>query len=157
MNFIFGKYLSDSWEMLSYPELLDFGVIVFRNYDTATIEAVSVTMNDLKIVYPMNKNNNIIGKYMTDRMVENDDKILQATGTNIETLKALAVLNNSPRLFDGGFTLSNVVVYNQLQDKGNFSDLTRCIYNFSKLIDKTNSHNNSFKDNFRRNKIKESN
>lgn len=142
LNKVFGKYLDPDWDMIAYPQLLNVGVIVFRNFRTSVLEAVSVTANDLKIVYHIGMGTTVLGKFSTDQMVQNDSKIMNSSGANIESLKVIAILNNMPNLFSGGLNLGAVYVYNQINDSANFSDVNTSIYNFSKISKKLNVVNN---------------
>ena len=68
-------------------------MLLFLNRTTNIIEAFSITTNSLKHIYKLGIGTSLLGKYKTDRQTQNI-QILDATGTNIETMKVLFVLNN---------------------------------------------------------------
>jgi hypothetical protein len=147
INLVFGKYLDPNWSMLNNADLLQMGLIVFRNYKRGVVEVISVTANDLDLIYNMGMGKTVLGKFATDKMTEKDPLIMKSTGTNIETMKTLAVLNNMPKLFGGGLKLGSIVVYNQVNNTTNYVNLDLALYNFNLLMDKARE---KFENNFKK-------
>lgn len=145
---MFNKYLSDEWEIITdRPELLNGGLIVFKNVANLTVEAVSITVNQLRQTNNLSIGNTILGKFKKNEFLKHDDKILKASSSNIETMKALTILNSNPDLIKG-YSLNGIKVFNALENEGDFIDLERALYNFDKLLTEVNKYKpvkNNFK------------
>ena len=145
---MFNKYLSDEWEIVTdRPELLNGGLIVFKNVANLTVEVVSITVNQLRQTNDLSVGNTILGKFKKNEFLKHDDKILKATSSNIETMKALTILNSNPDLIKG-YSLNGIKVFNALENEGDFIDIERALYNFDKLLTEVNKYKpvkNNFK------------
>lgn len=132
---IFNKYLDPHWTLITgRPELRNSGVYIFKNTANNTFEVVSITINDLDQVNNLvGSNNTILGKFRTNESVRGDKRILSASNSNIEVMKALAVLNNNPDLVQG-YSLNGIKAFNILQGKADFHDIDTDLYNFGLLI-----------------------
>jgi hypothetical protein len=115
MQRVLNKYLTPEWEIVndenSIPELSHAGVLLFRNINTRSVEAIAITINALDQVNEFTRGNTILGKFKPNKSLANDSRILTASTANIEIMKALTVLN---ALTDNlkGSTINNVSVYN---------------------------------------------
>lgn len=135
----FGQYLSEEWELITNrPELLNAGMLVFRNNNTSIVEVVSMTVNQLNQVNNFSLGNTIVGQFKRNSDVQKDDKILKASNSTIEAMKALTVLNNNPDLING-YSLNHISVFNTLENKGEYMNLNSSLYNFDKLLSNVNN------------------
>jgi hypothetical protein len=137
----FGKYIDDNWSLVTgRPELINSGIFVFKNTSNNSYEIVSITINDLKQVNNLvGTNNTILGKFRTNESLRGDKKILEASNSNIETMKALTVINNNPDLVHG-YTLNGIKVFNILENKAEFHDIDVDLYNFNLLINEAKKY-----------------
>ena len=153
INRIFEKYLDGSWELVDNNIFTNQDLFVFKNNKYKVVEVVSLTANNLNTIYNFGIGNTLLGKYITNSEVNKDPKILPASTTNVEIIKALSVLNNTPELFDN-FYLSDVKVLNYRDNSADSSNLKDLVHNFSQMYKFANK-NNELKslDNFKANKI----
>lgn len=131
------KYLDNNWEILNknIPELNELGILLFHNTQTNTIEAISITANPLYLVHNLGFGTSLLGKFKTDNQVQNKG-VLKANGTNIETIKVLAALNNLKDILIGK-SIGNISVINldPDNDKGDFVALGMAINNFNMIME----------------------
>ena len=132
----FQKYLSDEWTLLERPDLLNAGILLFKNNSSLTAEAVVLTVNNLKQVNNLGLGTKILGKFKKDNYFKSDDKILSAKTSHIETMKGLVVLNNDPSILKG-YGLQTVKVYDMFSNDLDYVNLDRALYNFNLLIKET--------------------
>ncbi len=139
VNSTFERYISDGWELVNNDIFTNQGILVFKNNIYNTIEVVSVTANDLHTIHQMPLGNSLLGKFFTNEKAAKDKEILPATTTNIEMIRVLAILNNSPELFNN-FKLGNIKVLNYYNDKKwDTENLALVIKNFNKLYNAANA------------------
>lgn len=134
---IINKYLNPEWVLLNntnIPELAETGILLFRNNLSNVVEAISITINDLNQLNDLGRGNTLLGKFKKNEHLQNDNKVLKATTSNIETIKALVVINSLGKELKD-IELNNIMVYNPWSDKGDFVSLKRAVYNFDLLID----------------------
>lgn len=159
MQRVLNKYLTPDWELVndenSIPELSHAGVLLFRNINNRSIEVISITINALDQINEFTRGNTILGKFKPNKSLANDTRILTASTTNIEIMKALTVLN---ALTDNlkGSTINNVSVYNWFSDKADFIPIDKAIHNFNLLGDEIIKSKPDFKNNFKAGTLKAS-
>jgi hypothetical protein len=108
---IFRKYLDPEWELVdNRPELLNAGVLLFKNNHTLALEAVSLTINLLDQVNNLGLGTTVLGKFHKDSELRSDKRIYEATTSHIEALKALLVLNNSKEILKD-YSLKKLNIY----------------------------------------------
>lgn len=133
INKSFEKYLDGNWELIDNNIFLNQGIIVFRNKNYNTVEAVSITANNLNSVYNFGLGTTVLGKFRTNNEANKDPRIQQAKTTEIETLKVLAILNNVPDLFENN-TLSDIKVVNYRDIQSDYVNIEESIHNFNQLF-----------------------
>lgn len=97
------KYLHPEWVLQNnqIDGLSQLGILLFHNTRTHSIEAVSVTANELNKVYNLgDRTSSLLGKFKTDRQAE-ALKILPAKGSYIEAVKVLSALSNLGDILKG--------------------------------------------------------
>lgn len=137
INTTFEKYLGGDWELIDNNVFTNQDLFVFRNNTYNTIEVVSLTTNNLNTIHSFGLGNTLLGKYRTNTEAKKDQKIEEASTTNIEIIKVLAILNNTPELFKN-CKLSNIKVLNYVSDRADTANVENLIYNFSQLYKLTN-------------------
>lgn len=145
------KYIDPEWVMLniSIPELNQLGVLLFHNNKTNTIEAVSITINSLDNIHNLGVGDTILGKFKKNQQTQNKG-VLRATGTNIETMKVLAVINELQDILSGQ-SIANIEVLNlnPVNDKSDYILIDKAVDNFNMLLSTAskatgNNHINNF-------------
>lgn len=141
INSTFDRYMKMGWELVDNDIFTNQGILVFKNNVYNTIEAVSITTNELNTLHNLEAGNTILGKFFNNTKATQDKNILQATTANIEIMRTLAILNNSPELF-GNYKLGNIKVLNYMTDhKWDTTDTAQAIYNFNQLYKAANKNN----------------
>lgn len=139
VNSTFERYINDGWELIDNDLFTNQGILVFKNNTYNLIEAVSVTANDLNTIHAMPLGNTLLGKFFTNEKAAKDREILPATTTNIELIRVLSILNNSPELFNNA-KLGNVKVLNYYSDKKwDTENMDLIVKNFNKLYKVANA------------------
>lgn len=139
INTTFEKYLKGDWELIDNNIFTNQDLFVFRNNTYNTIEVVSLTTNNLNVIHSFGLGNSLLGKFRTNIEAGKDQKIDKASTTNIEIIKALAVLNNTPELFKN-HKLSNIKVLNYMNDRADTANIENLVYNFNQLYKVSNKN-----------------
>ena len=133
---MFGKYLSDEWEMVTnQPHLTANGIILFKNINTLIAEPVSITVNSLEQITSMGLGSTVVGKFQKDSDFKHNPNIWESSNKNIEIIKTLLVLNTTPNVLQG-YKLGFVQVFDLATSKSDSSMVFKDeSYNFNLLWD----------------------
>ena len=147
-----GKYLDPSWECLidKFPQLADYGILVFSRLDTTTGETmfdiVSIAEFPLHERVLINGEQTILGKYYTyDQAQKLDIDAMDSTYRNVKALQAFSIINSvlikNPDLFNN-VTIGNLIILNpfgQVEDNKGI-DMSQLQENFALLCKKENAN-----------------
>lgn len=147
------KYMDDiEWEMLGeentdYDNLLNLGMILFKNKATGQIEVVKFTTKTITRHRPINGRKYLTGAFQSDIIEDNktNSLILESTQGNIELMEAMAALNANPQIFDNNnAVLSGITVINPYKGEGQTATNKELYYNFKLLTDFNKTEINNF-------------
>lgn len=136
----FSRYLNNHWQLITgMPQLLNAGILLFRNTEDLTMEAVAITVNALDQINNLGAGTTILGKYRNNESLRDNPRILSASTGHIELMKTLIVLNNDPELLSG-YSLNGIRVFNVLENKGDYVDIDTGLYNFNLLLNEVKKY-----------------
>lgn len=148
-----GKYTDANWECVAdkFPQLADYGLIVFKKTDRATgeviLDIVSIAEFPLHETVLINGEQTLLGKYYTYEEAEKlDIDVMESTYRNVKALQAISILNSvliqNPTAFENK-SLGNLVILNPFgpSDDNKGIDLDQLRDNFSLLCTKAGIEN----------------
>lgn len=150
------KYTEKEWQFLnsSLPELTELDTLVFFNNKTNEVEVVVLTNNALDKVYNLGRGSTILGKFKTNDQVRNL-KLFEASGTRIELIKGLLVLNGITGAIKNCL-LSDIRVLNlnPHENKAGWEFMNPLIENFNFLLSTLKQeYDTTIENNFVKNKV----
>lgn len=135
---IFERYNSPNWELISNrPELVNSGILLFRNNLTLTIEAVGLTINQLDQVNKLGFGTTIVGKFDKDSIKKSDSNVWDASNAHIEGIKVMTVLNSIPDIIKK-YTINKILIYDIGSNQADWINTDSAIHNFGILVNRIN-------------------
>lgn len=133
---IFRKYCdstsgySSSWTLINNPQFISAGLFVFQKEGTDIIEIVSITYNQPDKDVDLGKGKSLLGAFKTDAQIDNK-KILRATNGNVDLIKTIMIVNNTPALKN--YKINKTSSFNIWTQKGTSLYNEQLLYNFREL------------------------
>lgn len=135
---IFERYNNPNWELITNrSELTNAGILLFRNNLTLTIEAISLTINQLDQINNLGYGTTIVGKFDKDSIKRSDPNVWDASNAHIEGIKVMTVLNNIPDLLHN-YTINKILVYDIGSNNADWINTDSAIHNFGLLLNRVN-------------------
>ena len=139
INIVLNQYLNGDWELLGNPIFMNQGMLIFRNKRLNTIDAISVTSNNLTTPYDFGLGTTLLGKFLNNDKAKEDPEIKSAIASNIEAIRLLSILNNMPELLANN-KIGGLKVLNYAMNQSEYSDNTeKIIHNFNRLFKEVNN------------------
>lgn len=131
------KYKSQNgWKVIENDDLLQLGVIMFKNDITKEVDFVSVTYDDIESKIPLQFGDTLLGNFYQNSKAESSRYKLDATIGNIELIKLMYISNE----FKNTYTIGSLKVIN-LHDMSTNDDLgirrDSLEYNYNILAEKS--------------------
>ena len=136
------KYASNNQSIKTY-ELVDdvpeaykaLGIVVMRNLASGNYEILTFTPRRLKKVYKLGNNKKLTGAFMDDIEDESrENYVLESKWGNIEILKTLAAIVQTPNVFHGG-KINSIQIVNPFLNSGLTATNKQILYTYKKLVE----------------------
>lgn len=126
----FGRYITDSWELVSDDNLIGYGIFIFQKDGRS--EVVVMSNAPLHNIINLGKGSTLSGRFLEDQLT--DSKIdLPANNGNIDAIKALVYIADNPDVFKNA-KITQVVTINPWRGQRTFINNSRWIDNYNKLV-----------------------
>ena len=130
------KYAGTYERVEDVPESFKaLGIVVMRNLASGNYEILTFTPRRLKKVYKLGNNKKLTGAFMDDIEDESrENYVLESKWGNIEILKTLAAILQTPNIFHGG-KINAIQVVNPFLNSGLTATNDQILYTYKKLAE----------------------
>ena len=136
---IFNKYRKElGWRVEDNTELAQMGVILLVNSDTKEFDLISLTGYNVNTPVELKGQKNLLGNFYTDKQMEASDNTLVSSIGNIELIKSLYLANQMPKLYENGYKVGDLRVFNIDSDYEQSGvealNYDKLVYNYNNLM-----------------------
>lgn len=126
---IFKKYINGAWELSDNPAFIQAGIFVFTK--NGIIEIISLTHEDIHQSLNLGVGDSILGALKKNRDVD-ENKILKATGGNLDLIKVMCILNEGAEVLEN-YKIGSIKSFNPWYKQGNDSYNETLLDNWSEV------------------------
>ena len=142
LNGCFGKYCNQNWQLVEFPELLDFGIFLFQNKQTGLFEIVRVSDKNLRTELNICGGSTVLSKFITNDQAKHmvTVKPLSASVANVQFIETMIAVNKIASSLTNG-KLAGINIINPTLGQREIGDLDILKKNFKFLTSKGNIEN----------------